>query len=246
VDSDGAHLIAQFPGVVLRQTKCAMAGEEICSDSFIGAYDSGMLSHSVESLRFPIGYNTMWGIACTSMSFLLGPERCDALFAGESDGNGGTIPYTDMMSAVIGGLKAVTNARAAANSKGRRRIAVLTPYIREVHLANLDRIRAEGFQVTAAMNLGFERDELTSALSPESIAHSVEALVAGAGGPDKVDAVFVGCSAFRAMGPGFISKLEATIGVTVVTSMQAFFWHMLRRCDVDDQVDGYGRLFLEH
>lgn len=247
VDSDGALLIRNFPGVVLRQTKCAMAGEEICAESFIGAYESGMLQHAIESLKYPIGYNSLWGVACTSMSFLLGPERCRALFSHESDGKGGLVPYTDMMSAVLAGLNVATEAAFRnPESTGRRRIAVLTPYVSDVHATNLQRLREEGFSVVAAMNLGFSRDELTSALSPSSIAGCVERLVAGAGGAGKLDAVFIGCSAFRAMGPGFISDLEAKIGVTVITSMQAFFWHMLRTTGVEDQIEGYGQLFLEH
>ena len=42
-----------------------------------------------------------------------------------------------------------------------------------------------------------------------------------------------------------IETLEQEFGVTVMTSLQAIVWNALRRCGVDDRIDGYGRLFRE-
>ena len=58
-----------------------------------------------------------------------------------------------------------------------------------------------------------------------------------------LDAVVIGCSAFRVCVPGFISELEKDVALDVVTSTQCFFWNALRTGGVMDQIDGYGRLF---
>ena len=61
---------------------------------------------------------------------------------------------------------------------------------------------------------------------------------------DRVDAVIVGCSAFRACIPGFIDHLEEVAGgIPVVTSTQAILWDTLRLAGIKDTVDEYGTLF---
>lgn len=42
-----------------------------------------------------------------------------------------------------------------------------------------------------------------------------------------------------------IDVLEQEFGITVMTSLQAIVWNALRRCGVDDRIEGYGRLFRE-
>ncbi|MDP2619296.1 MAG: hypothetical protein Q8P46_03845 [Hyphomicrobiales bacterium] len=42
-----------------------------------------------------------------------------------------------------------------------------------------------------------------------------------------------------------IDPLEKELGMTVVTALQAIVWHALRRCGVDDRIEGFGRLFRE-
>ena len=42
-----------------------------------------------------------------------------------------------------------------------------------------------------------------------------------------------------------IDTLENEFGITVMTSLQAIVWNALRRCGVDDKIEGYGRLFRE-
>jgi maleate cis-trans isomerase len=44
---------------------------------------------------------------------------------------------------------------------------------------------------------------------------------------------------------GAIDPLERELGVTVMTASQAIVWHALRRCGVDDRIEGFGRLFRE-
>lgn len=43
-----------------------------------------------------------------------------------------------------------------------------------------------------------------------------------------------------------IEPLEREFGVNVITSLQAIVWEGLRKCGIDDRIDGYGRLLREH
>jgi maleate isomerase len=44
---------------------------------------------------------------------------------------------------------------------------------------------------------------------------------------------------------GAIEPLEREFGVNVLTAQQAILWDALRRCGVNDRIEGYGRLFRE-
>ena len=44
---------------------------------------------------------------------------------------------------------------------------------------------------------------------------------------------------------GAIDVLEKELGVTVVQPIQAIIWQALRRCGVDDKIEGYGRLLRD-
>ncbi len=43
-----------------------------------------------------------------------------------------------------------------------------------------------------------------------------------------------------------IEPLERELSVNVITSLQAIVWEGLRKCGIDDRIDGYGRLLREH
>lgn len=131
---------------------------------------------------------------------------------------------------------------AALRALRVQRMGMLVPYTEELSAKNRDLLQAEGFEVAVYTALGLPRDVETSSVAPDYIEECVVKLVRH-GQP--LDAIFIGCSAFRACMPGFISKLEQKAGMTIVTSTQAFLWHMLRTAGVKDQIEDYGRLFME-
>ena len=135
-----------------------------------------------------------------------------------------------------GVLAALTTILADCPAK---RLAVLTPYIPSVSLKNHELLQEAGFSVVTSISMDLTKDSETSAVAPEYITESVVRMCSVA----DVDAVFIGCSAFRCCIPGFIDALELRVGVPVVTSTQGFLWHMLREAGVNDTLDGYGKLF---
>jgi maleate isomerase len=42
-----------------------------------------------------------------------------------------------------------------------------------------------------------------------------------------------------------IDPLEQEFGVNVMTAHQAIVWDALRRCGINDKIEGFGRLFRE-
>jgi maleate isomerase len=44
---------------------------------------------------------------------------------------------------------------------------------------------------------------------------------------------------------GAIEQLERELGINVMTAQQAIVWDALRRCGVNDRIDGFGRLLRE-
>jgi len=232
MDMEGSLLVANLPGVEIRHTKIAFDQEEICESTYRDAFAAGAINHAVKSLAWPKktlpqhgdkDYITVWGVSCTSMSFVLGEERVKSCFP---DG----AVTTDMWLSVLAALRRLD----------AKRIAMLTPYIAELSHKNEQLLKDQGFSVVASMSLGLTRDVESSAVTPEYIEECVKK-IAKEGNPD---VVFIGCSALRACTPGFLSKLESQLdGVSVVTSTQAFLWNMLRTVNVDDKVEGYGKLF---
>jgi maleate isomerase len=127
----------------------------------------------------------------------------------------------------------------AVKALGASRIALLTPYVEEVAKHNAAMLREMvGVEVVSQHNMGLVTDVQITGVEPEEIrrlALSINCKTA--------QIVVLGCSAFRACQPGFISDLERQLGKPVVTSTQAYLWWLLRTAGIKDQVEGYGRLF---
>ena len=49
----------------------------------------------------------------------------------------------------------------------------------------------------------------------------------------------------KALVSKYVGELEDELGVPVVTSNQATFWHVLRTLGLEDQIPGYGRLLAD-
>merc|ERR1711879_817836 len=130
---------------------------------------------------------------------------------------------------------------AALKGLGAKKVALITPYLEELSIANAAMLTSGGVIVVKRLTMGLDRDELTSAVTPDCIAEW-----AIAADCEEAEVVVIGCSAFRACGVGFIDSLETRLRKPVVTSIQAFLWRMLRLAGVDDAIDGYGELLKNH
>jgi maleate isomerase len=57
------------------------------------------------------------------------------------------------------------------------------------------------------------------------------------------DTLYIPCPHFATA--GVIEPIEKEFGIAVVTALQAIVWRALRKCGVDDRIEGFGRLFRD-
>jgi len=228
MDSEAALLIANFPGVELRMQKITGLATDLCTpESFLPARKN--IRDAAEALK-PNDYCNVAGLACTSMSFTLGPEIVDAELQIAH-------PKAQTLDMARSQLKAL-------RTMGCTNVGLVTPYIDVVHNNNVKMLESGGdVRVAASVNLGLVKSEWSSMVDRQTIIDAVKRTKEISETP--LDAVVIGCSAFRVCVPGFISELESETGVSIVTSTQSFYWNCLRTGGVGDQIDGYGRLFKE-
>ncbi|WP_136660046.1 ectoine utilization protein EutA [Nitratireductor sp. XY-223] len=128
-------------------------------------------------------------------------------------------------------------ARHALSALRARRIAMLTPYLEKTAAPMVDYFTRHGFTVTNAHCFGLEDDRDMARISVSTI---VDAAVAV--DTDDADALFVSCTALKAVGA--IAEIEARTGKPVVTSNQACAWVLSRLGGLQDhRPPGCGRLF---
>lgn len=160
--------------------------------------------------------------ACTSGSIVIGEDRVRA----EIRRGAPWAKPTTLVSGVINGLHRL----------GAHKIVVATPYLDEINTMEAVYLREKGFDVLDIQGLNVEDCEAMGRIKPSFIrdfALSVDR-------PD-ADAIFVSCGGIRTL--DVLQEIEDAAGKPVVCSNQAMIWDCLRRADIADKIDGYGRLF---
>ncbi|MCF4166300.1 hypothetical protein L2U69_11650 [Zavarzinia compransoris] len=178
-------------------------------------------------------------------STLLGHCPLDsAVFGGTSASflDGGTYDGTviaRMKARMGGGLPVTTSSTASAaalSALGAKKITFTGPYNADVTARGRRFFEDRGFEVLDAFGLGIESDHGIGDVPLEEVYRFVKKVaVAGS------DAVFISCTNFRTVGA--LAALEEDLGIPVVSSIQASFWHGLRLAGVRDRVTGFGSLF---
>ncbi|MBQ0749610.1 MAG: Asp/Glu racemase [Roseovarius sp.] len=165
--------------------------------------------------------------ACTSGATIIGSDEVARLIHLAHPG----VPVSNPLSAVI----------AALHRLQVRRIAMVTPYVREVSGPMAAALGLAGIEVLHAVSFG-QKEDWTVARITEA---STRCAMLEAGRMPGVEAVFASCTNLRSF--GVIEAVEAELGLPVVTSNQALFWDMLGRAGADARGWGPGRLFtMEH
>lgn len=121
---------------------------------------------------------------------------------------------------------------------GAETVAVVTPYIEDLNERERSFLEDGGVEVTSVDGRGIEANTDIGALRPEDAYRQARAAVEE---NPETDAVFVSCTNYRTF--EVIDRLEADVGVPVVTSNQATLWDALRRIDLDHTAIDLGRLF---
>ncbi|HWG04365.1 MAG TPA: hypothetical protein VG271_05060 [Beijerinckiaceae bacterium] len=141
------------------------------------------------------------------------------------------------------GTKVVTSTHAqmhALRALGARRVATVHPFVEKDITANHERsMRNLGFESAgvaaagfAAQDLGRIPAELVITLSRQVKRNHPEA-----------DTIHPSCAHWATAHA--IDAIERDLGVNVMTSQQAILWKALRTAEIDDKIEGYGRLLRE-
>jgi len=133
-------------------------------------------------------------------------------------------------------LTAWTALESALNALSVRRLAVGTPYPRQIHALVRPFLERRGFTVTGEGTL----DVLGMADVPRLSMERVRALAADL---DRTDAEAVVLLATDLPTFEVISSLEAELAIPVLTSNQTLLWDSLKQGGVSADVVGLGRLF---
>ena len=162
------------------------------------------------------------GYACTAASVAIGDDAVTAQVARARPG----VPVVTPPAAVLDGFAAL----------GIRRVALVTPYLRETTEPMARFFEAAGLDLVTAHCLGLADDREIARIAPATIRAAVEA----ADGPG-VEGVFLSCTALRALPE--IAGLEARLGKPVLASNQALLWRMLHHAGLAAAPGAWGRLF---
>jgi maleate isomerase len=163
------------------------------------------------------------GYACTS----------GALFIGES-----------VVADQIGRIRApskvtdpVTAVRAALSALNVERIALLTPYQRDINVTLRARLQQRGVAIPVMGSFNEAQDDVVARIDQRSIYAAILAL----GRSRECDAVFVSCTSLRVA--EIAADAERELGKPVTSSNHALAWHMLRLAGINDLMPESGRLF---
>lgn len=163
------------------------------------------------------------GYACTSGSTVIGPDRVRDL-----------VRTVHPAAQVTNPLTAVT---AACDALGVRRIGFLTPYVADVSAAMRRALEDYGLEIASFGSFEQSEEAVVARIAPASV---LDAMIEVGGAPG-ADAVFASCTNLRSF--DVIAEAEARLGKPVISSNQAFFWHLRRLAGLETSGMGPGRLF---
>ena len=243
LDNEVPFILSQIKGVCWRMQKLNFENND---DIIISkTYENAMKNIKKAASTFIPTDNTRYGgidiiaLACTSMSFTLGPEKVqEELLKGYPN----ALISTDMATATINALQCFKNNTMQCN------IGLLTPYVNELHIKYINFLTNYDFNIVFDYNLSLSTDTKVTSLNPESILDYAKFIIKQ---NNNITVMLIGCSAFRSTGYNFIDHAEEILGIPVITSNQALIWQCLHKCSniaKDDikNIKGYGCLFRDH
>jgi len=142
-------------------------------------------------------------------------------------------------------ITTTTAVKAAFDVLKINRVAIATPYTREINQIEVQGLEKSGYGVTKIMgyheNISPEtfKNEMIGRLPPQ-IAYELGLQVNG----KENEAIFLSCTNFRTV--EIIQRLEEETGKPVISSNQATLWYALRRLGIRDSVKGFGRLLEKY
>lgn len=122
---------------------------------------------------------------------------------------------------------------AALKEVGASRVSLITPYPAVMNEAEVRYLEREGISVGA--NVALDRVDDMASISPgEWLSRAIASV------DPQSDGVFLSCTNIRVI--EIVGRLEAELGLPVVTSNLAMSWGLRRALRLEVPLEGYGRL----
>ncbi len=132
-------------------------------------------------------------------------------------------------------MKAALKAFANLNLD---KIAVLTPYPKEVNKTVFDHLIKNNIEINSFSSFNLEYDNDIANVDPKCLIEIIDNI-----DHKDAEAVFISCTALRAV--EVLDQIEKRISKSVISSNQAIIWDCLRSVDINDTISGYGKLFSD-
>ncbi len=118
------------------------------------------------------------------------------------------------------------------------KIAVLTPYPEQVNKSIFDHLKKNNIEVVSFGSFNLEYDNEIANVDPKCLIETIDNI-----DHKDAEAVFISCTALRAV--EVLDQIENRISKCVISSNQAIIWDCLRSVDINDTINGYGKLFSD-
>jgi len=130
----------------------------------------------------------------------------------------------------------ITAAIKAFNYLGIKKIAVLTPYPKDVNETVFNYLNENNLTIDSFSSFNLEYDSEIAQVSLESLQKQIAKIDLS-----NVDGLFVSCTALKIV--DVLDKIEKLQNTTIISSNQAIIWDCLRSVGIDTKIKGYGKLF---
>jgi maleate isomerase len=140
------------------------------------------------------------------------------------------------------GVPVVTSVTCQAKAMGKlgsRHVGIVHPYDASHDARHMEYIREFGLQPTGAVGAGYKFHQLGQIPvgTALKLGHELKQR------HTDTDTIYFACPHWAIIDA--IDPLEQALGVNVMTALQAIAWESMRRCNVLEPIQGYGRLLRE-
>ena len=133
----------------------------------------------------------------------------------------------------------ITAAVKALKLLNHKKIAVLTPYPKDVNVKVYKYLIDSGFEIKSFSSFNLNYDSEIAKVTHNSLIQTISSIDL-----TDVDSIFVSCTALKVI--DIIETLESKLRTDIISSNQAIIWDSLRLSNINQKIDGFGKLFKLH
>lgn len=130
----------------------------------------------------------------------------------------------------------ITAAIKAFKKLSLKKIAVLTPYPKEVNQTIFNYLKENDFEIDSFNSFNLNYDSEIAQVSLESLMTQISKI-----NLKNIDGLFVSCTALKIV--DILDEVEKVFKINVVSSNQALIWDCLNLLNIKNNVFDYGNLF---